>query len=98
MAHAGPAADRNLFFGVLALQMGFVTADALVRAVNAWALEGGKPLGQILLEQQALSAEAHAAVEAAVGRRLEARTPDEAPRGDAVAELDRRHRAFLGRL
>src|SRR5207302_1883684 len=41
-------ADRNLLFGVLALQMDFVTRDALVAAMNAWGLDTAMPLGHIL--------------------------------------------------
>src|ERR1700674_1714444 len=44
-------ADRNLLFGILALQMDFISRDALVQAMNAWVLDKGKPLGQILLDQ-----------------------------------------------
>jgi hypothetical protein len=31
-------ADRNLLFGILALQMDFIGRDALVQAMNAWVL------------------------------------------------------------
>ena len=51
MSHA----DRNLLFGILAVQMDFVGRDALIAAMHAWILERSKPLGQILVEQQALS-------------------------------------------
>ena len=40
-----PAADRNLLFGILALQMDFVGRDALIAAMNAWVLDKAKPLG-----------------------------------------------------
>src|SRR5262245_62063436 len=50
------AADRNLLFGILALQMDFITRDALVAAMNAWVLEKSKPLGQILVERGDLDA------------------------------------------
>lgn len=43
--------DRNLLFGILSLQMDFISRDALISAMNAWVLEKSKPLGQILLEQ-----------------------------------------------
>ena len=33
---AQSAADRNLLFGILALQMDFITRDALIAAMNAW--------------------------------------------------------------
>ena len=44
-------ADRNLLFGILALQMDFVTRDALIAAMNAWVLDKQKPLGAILVAQ-----------------------------------------------
>ena len=48
--------DRNLLFGVLALQMDFISRDALIKAMQSWAAEKTKQLGQILTEQGALSA------------------------------------------
>src|SRR2546427_359000 len=51
-----PTADRNLLFGILALQMNFISRDALVAAMHAWVLDKTKPLGQVLLEQRRLSA------------------------------------------
>src|SRR4051812_14139584 len=66
-----PAADRNLLFGVLALQMDFVTRDALVRAMHAWVLDKAKPLGQVLVEQGRLREDAHLLLEALVEKHLE---------------------------
>src|SRR5436305_7885748 len=66
-----PAADRNLLFGVLALQMDFISRDALVRAMNAWVLDKAKPLGQILVEQGGLRSDAHLLLEALVQKHLE---------------------------
>src|SRR5947209_20334515 len=51
------SADRNLLFGILAVQLDFVTKDALVAAMNAWLLDKGKPLGDILRDRGHLSAE-----------------------------------------
>src|SRR4051794_25922866 len=48
--------DRNLLFGILAVQMDFITRDALIAAMNAWVLDKQKPLAQVLVEQGALSA------------------------------------------
>jgi WD40 repeat protein/serine/threonine protein kinase len=59
MSHSGPdrpSADRNLLFGILALQMDFISRDALIAAMNAWVLDKNKPLGRILVEQQVLAA------------------------------------------
>src|SRR5437763_1273820 len=51
--------DRNLLFGVLALQLNFIDRNALIAGMNAWALDKGKPLGQVLCDQGALSAGPH---------------------------------------
>src|SRR5476651_858960 len=64
------ATDRNLLFGILALQMDFVNRDALVKAMNAWVLEKDKPLGHILLEQHTLTPDTHALLEALVQKHL----------------------------
>src|SRR5947209_10627936 len=53
MSH--PSADRNLLFGILAVQLDFVTKDALVAAMGAWLLDKAKPLGDILRDQGHLS-------------------------------------------
>src|SRR5438128_12670214 len=66
-----PAADRNLLFGILALQMDFIGRDALVTAMNAWVLDKAKPLGQILVAQGALAADAHTLLEALVQKHLQ---------------------------
>jgi hypothetical protein len=36
---AAPAADRNLFFGLLALQNGLINQGQLVAAFQAWTLD-----------------------------------------------------------
>jgi formylglycine-generating enzyme required for sulfatase activity/tRNA A-37 threonylcarbamoyl transferase component Bud32 len=66
-----PAADRNLLFGVLALQMDFVRRDDLVAAMNAWVLDKAKPLGQILHAMGKLPDDEHALLEAMVRKHLE---------------------------
>ena len=65
-----PAADRNLLFGILALQLDFISRDTLIRAMHAWALEKAKPLGEILVEQRALAAERRALLEGLVQEHL----------------------------
>ena len=47
--------DRNLLFGILALQMDFISREALVAAMHAWVLAKDQPLGEILVEQKAMS-------------------------------------------
>jgi tetratricopeptide (TPR) repeat protein/tRNA A-37 threonylcarbamoyl transferase component Bud32 len=65
------AADRNLLFGVLALQMDFIGRDALIAAMNTWVLDKARPLGQILVEGAALRAGDRDLLEAMVRRHLE---------------------------
>jgi hypothetical protein len=65
-----PAADRNLLFGILALQMDFISRDALIAAMHAWVLDKAKGLGQTLLAQSALVPERLALLEALVAEHL----------------------------
>jgi serine/threonine-protein kinase len=65
-----PSTDRNLLFGVLALQMGFVSRDELIGAMVSWMTDKGRPLGQILVDRGALGADDLAPIELAVGRHL----------------------------
>src|SRR3954453_10574071 len=74
MSH--PAADRNLLFGILALQMNFISRDALVAAMHAWVLDKHKPLGQILLEQGQLTAEQLQALDVLIVQHLKAHGDD----------------------
>src|SRR5579871_896930 len=48
-------ADRNLLFGILALQLNFISQSTLMSAMNAWVLDKTKPLGSILLAQGRLT-------------------------------------------
>jgi serine/threonine protein kinase len=58
--------DRDLLFGLLALQTGFINRDALLEAGRAWARDKAKSLAEVLVERRALSSERHALVEALV--------------------------------
>jgi serine/threonine-protein kinase len=49
------SADRNLLFGILAVQLDFVTKDAVIAGMGAWLLNKAKPLGDILRNQGHLS-------------------------------------------
>jgi eukaryotic-like serine/threonine-protein kinase len=62
--------DRNLLFGVLALQMDFLSRDALIAGLHAWVLERQKPLGEIVVEQHALTPEHRALLESLVQAHL----------------------------
>ena len=64
-------ADRNLLFGILALQLDFISRDALVAAMNAWILDKAKPLGDILRAQGGLAEDELALLEGLVRKHLE---------------------------
>src|SRR5262249_40468692 len=57
--------------GILALQMDFISRDVLVAAMNAWALDKAKTLGEILRGQNALTEVEHALLEGLVFRHVE---------------------------
>jgi serine/threonine-protein kinase len=67
---AATSHDRNLLFGILAVQMDFISRDALVAAMNAWVLAKDKPLGEILVSQQALKPDRRALLDALVQEHL----------------------------
>jgi serine/threonine protein kinase/tetratricopeptide (TPR) repeat protein len=64
------AADRNLLFGILALQTNFVRQDALIAAMHAWVLDKSKSLGRILGDQGQLPDERRRLLDALVDEHL----------------------------
>ncbi len=70
MAQPNTAADSNILFGILALQMDFISRDALIAAMHAWVLAKSKTLGQLLLDQKALTPDTHALLQALVQKHL----------------------------
>jgi serine/threonine protein kinase/tetratricopeptide (TPR) repeat protein len=46
--------DRNMLFGVVALQLNFVNHQQLIQAMSAWVVEKSKSIGQIMVEQGAI--------------------------------------------
>ena len=59
-------ANRNLLYGVLALQMDFISRQQLIAATAAWTEDKSRRLDQMLLEQHALDADTHALLDAKV--------------------------------
>src|SRR5690349_17084467 len=64
-------ADRNLLYGLLALQMDLIAPDALVTAMSTWVSEKDKSLGQALVSQGALAEDNDALLESLVRRLME---------------------------
>jgi serine/threonine-protein kinase len=63
--------DRNLLIGILALQMDFVNRDQLIAAMNAWVLDKGRALDQILHEQGVLADSDRLLLKTMVDRQIE---------------------------
>jgi hypothetical protein len=77
--------DRNLFFAILALQMDFISRDALVAAIKAWTCDRSKPLCEILVANGGLNAAEKSLLEAVVEGQLNGH-PDELRK--SVGSLD----------
>ncbi|MCI0641181.1 MAG: protein kinase [Gemmataceae bacterium] len=71
-----PESDRNLLFGILAVQLHFISRDDLDLGMSKWALEKYKSLGQILIEQGRLSAEQVQTLDALMVQQLKAHGDD----------------------
>ena len=67
---AAIAADRNLLFGLLALQNGLINQGQLVAAFQAWTRDRARPLADHLVARGDLDADQRAGVEAMVGLHL----------------------------
>ncbi len=72
------ATDRNLVFGILALQMDFIARDALIAAMNAWLLEKHRSLEDILEARGALEPADRSLLEPLVRRHIEQHGDDPA--------------------
>src|SRR6516165_2168554 len=63
-------ADHNLLYGMLALQMNFVSREALLAAMQAWVFDRTRPLGELLQQQGQLTAERRQALDAMLAEHL----------------------------
>jgi serine/threonine protein kinase len=70
------SSDRNLLFGIVAVQMNFITRDALIQAMNSWILEKHRPLADILIQHGQLTAERRQLLDALVSEHLKAHGND----------------------
>jgi serine/threonine protein kinase/tetratricopeptide (TPR) repeat protein len=67
---AAIAADRNLLFGLLALQIGLIDQSKLVAAFQAWMLDKARSLADQLVAHGDLDPEQRALLEALVGQHM----------------------------
>lgn len=64
------SADRNLLFGVLAVQLDFVSRDDLIAATSRWVLDKEQPLSEVFVEQGMLSDEESQLIDNVVEKHL----------------------------
>jgi serine/threonine-protein kinase len=94
---AAIAADRNLLFGLLALQVGLIDQGQLVAAFQAWTRDKLRPLADHLVACGGLDAADRSAVEALVARHL-TRHGDDVEKSLAAVPAGRTARASLASL
>jgi WD40 repeat protein/serine/threonine protein kinase len=84
---AGAAADRNFLLGIVALQMDFITREALIAAMHAWVLNKSLPLSQILQDQGTLSTAQRTLLDALVEEHIKLHDGDPQKSLAAVSSL-----------
>ena len=90
-------ADRQLLFGMLALQNGLVNQGQLVAAFQAWTLDKSRSLAEHLEARGDLDADDRAAVEALVGCHLR-RHGDDVEKSLAAVPAGKLTQASLARI
>ncbi len=56
-ANPNNLAEQNLIFAGLGLQLGIFSKDKVIRAFTEWLFDKSIPLGQIMVQQKAMSQE-----------------------------------------
>jgi eukaryotic-like serine/threonine-protein kinase len=64
-------ADRNLLFGILALQNGLIDQPGLIAAFQRWTLDRSLPLAQVLVDQGSLTGDDRTMLEVLARRHVE---------------------------
>ena len=90
-------ANRNLLFGLLALQNGLIDQGQLVAAFQAWTRDKARPMADHLVARGDLDAEERVAVEALVARHLKKHGGDLEQSLASIA-TDRSTRESLARI
>jgi serine/threonine-protein kinase len=94
---AAEVADRNLLFGLLALQNGLIDQDQLLTAFRAWTRDKSRPLADLLVDHGDLDDDQRAGVEAMVALHLKKHGGD-VERSLAAVPTGRSTRAELAAL
>lgn len=81
-------ADQNLLFGILALQMDFISRDQLVEGMNAWVLDKQRSLAAVFVERNLLSSDRKSLLEALVQEHLKQHQGDPQKSLAALSTVD----------
>ena len=66
-----PCTDRNMLFGIVALQRNLISHDELIGAMHEWADNKTRTIGQILIDRSSLDPDTHELLDTLVDRELE---------------------------
>ena len=81
-------ADANLLFGVLALQLDFISRDQLIAGMQAWVMDKQTPLAEHLVRVDALKAERQLLLEPLVAEHIRQHANDPQQSLAAVSSVD----------
>jgi serine/threonine protein kinase/tetratricopeptide (TPR) repeat protein len=65
------AVDRNLLYGVLAVQLGFISRDQLIAATTRWVLDKEQPLAEVFIRQGMISRTESQVIDGVVDKQLQ---------------------------
>src|SRR5271170_609578 len=88
--------ERNLLFGVIALQNGVVDADRLTETYADWVTEPTQPLADLFVKRGVMTDEQKTEVEKVVASELQANGGD--PQATLAATIDGRCREAIRRV
>ena len=88
--------ERNLLFGVVALQSGAVDADGLAETCAVWASEPTQPLADALVDRGLMTDEQRSQIEETVARELASHGDD--PHATLAATIDGRSLEAMGEV
>ena len=66
-----PCTDRNMLFGIVALQRNAISRDELIDAMHEWANNKTRTIGEILIDRASLDPDTHELLDTLVDRELQ---------------------------
>src|SRR5437899_2334351 len=94
MSTSQKSADCNLLFGILALQMDFISREALIKGMQTWVFDKSRRLGEIFAGLGVLSSERCALLDALVQEHLRQHDNDPVKSLAAVSSIGSARKAL----